>query len=105
MFGKKYVDSNYIFTWEDGRPYTPDYLTKSFKKIVRKSDVLDDNLTLHNLRSSCVSILVHSGMDLKDIQKWVGHTDMQTTMNIYARTKQSRQEKVANAMGNALFKV
>lgn len=105
LLGNEYINSDYIFTWENGRPYTPDYITKSFKKIVRKSETLDSDLTLHNLRASCVSILVHSGMDLKDIQKWVGHSDMQTTMNTYARTKKARQEKVANAMETALFKV
>ena len=98
-----YTSSGYIFTWEDGRPYSPDYLSKSFKKIVRRSAILDSDLTLHSLRASCVSILVHQGADLKDIQKWVGHSDIKTTMDIYARTNRSRQEKTAASMSNTLF--
>ena len=99
----EYNDSGYIFTWEDGRPYSPDYLTKNFKKIVRRSDKLDDSLTLHSLRASCVSIMVHSGVDIKDIQKWVGHADIKTTLQIYARTNKKQQWGVANQMDGLIF--
>ncbi len=103
LFGNKYMDSDYIFTWEDGHCYSPDYLTKSFKKIVRSDDRLDDSLTLHSLRASCVSILIHDGSDIKDVQAWVGHKDVQTTLNIYARTNEKQKNKVANRMANTLF--
>lgn len=99
----EYNDSGYIFTWEDGRPYSPDYLTKNFKKIVRRSDKLDNSLTLHSLRASCVSIMVHSGVDIKDIQKWVGHADIKTTLQIYARTNKKQQWGVANQMDGLIF--
>lgn len=102
-FGNRYNESDYIFTWEDGRLYRPDYLTKSFKKLVRSNAKLDDALTLHSLRASCVSILIHSGMDIKDVQTWVGHKDVQTTLNIYARTNEKQQEKVAHTMSDTVF--
>ncbi len=103
LFGNKYIDSDYVFTWEDGHCYSPDYLTKSFKKVVRNDDRLDNSLTLHSLRASCVSILIHSGTDIKDVQTWVGHKDVQTTLNIYARTNEKQQNKVANKMADTLF--
>ena len=103
LLGKTYTDSDYIFTWEDGRLYSPDYLTKSFKKVVRANERLDDSLTLHSLRASCVSILVHNGTDIKDIQAWVGHKDVQTTLNIYARTNEKQQAAVAQRMAGTLF--
>lgn len=103
LYGKEYHESDYIFTWEDGRPYTPDYLTKSFKKIIRANDSLDDSLRLHDLRASCVSILIHNGNDFKDVQTYVGHKDGQTTMNIYARSNEKQQIKVTKAMTDILF--
>lgn len=103
LYGKEYHESDYIFTWEDGRPYTPDYLTKSFKKIVRSNDGLDNSLRLHDLRASCVSILIHNGNDFKDVQTYVGHKDGQTTMNIYARSNEKQQIKVTKAMTDILF--
>ena len=103
FLGDGYDDSGFIFTWEDGHPYSPDYLTRNFKKIVRRSDRLDDSLTLHSLRASCVSILVHGGADIKDIQKWVGHADIKTTLQIYARTNKKQQWGVANRMDGFIF--
>lgn len=103
MFGEKYCRSDYIFTWEDGRPYSPDYLTKSFKKLVLANETLDSTLTLHSLRASCVSLLIHSGVDIKDVQQWVGHRDVQTTLNIYARTNEKQQRQVANKMSDIFF--
>lgn len=103
LFGNEYQNSDYIFTWDDGHLFSPDYLTKSFKKIIRQDDRLDDTLTLHSLRASCVSILVHQGMDIKDIQEWVGHKDIQTTLNIYARTNEKQKNKVADSLTKAMF--
>ena len=97
MMGDQYEESDYVFTWEDGRLYSPDYVTKSFKKLVRRDDRLDNALTLHSLRASCVSILVHSGMDIKDVQMWVGHKDIQTTLNVYAMTN-DRQHQQRNTV-------
>ena len=44
-------------------------MTKAFKKLVRSDERLDDSLTLHSLRASCVSILIHNGTDIKDVQE------------------------------------
>ena len=50
-------------------------------------------------RSSCVSILVHRGMDVKSIQKWVGHADIDTTLKIYAKVKDKEAKKeISDAM-------
>ena len=104
LYGDDYISSDYIFTWEDGHLYTPDYFSKSFKKVVRRNPNLDDSLTLHSLRASCVSILIHNGMDIKDIQEWVGHKDIQTTLNLYARTNEKRKTKVDKKMSEIVFK-
>ncbi len=103
VFGNAYIETDYIFTFEDGHQMSPDYASKRFKKIVTRSERLDSNLHLHDLRVSCVSILVECGMDIKSIQKWVGHSDVRTTMEIYARTNPDRQIRVASQLANAMF--
>lgn len=102
-FGKNYIESDYMFTWENGELYLPDYLTKSFKKVIRATPELDNSLTLHSLRASCVSILVHEGIDIKDIQEWVGHKDIQTTLNIYARVNEKEKDIVNEKMSKLLL--
>lgn len=92
LFRNDYYDSEYVFTHQDGKLYHPDYPSKAFKKVIKRNPDLPQRITFHGLRASCVSILVHFGNDIKTIQDWVGHADVETTMKIYAKVK-SRESK------------
>lgn len=99
LCGNGYYDSEYIFKHADGSLYYPDYPTKAFTKLIRKMPDLPQDITFHGLRSSCVSILVHQNMDVKSIQKWVGHADIDTTLRIYAKVKDKESKKeISDAM-------
>lgn len=37
-------------------------------------------LRLHDLRASCISLLVEDNYSIKDIQDWVGQKDIETTL-------------------------
>ncbi len=69
------------------------YPSKVFSKLIKKMPELPQGITFHGLRSSCVSILVHQGMDVKSIQKWVGHADIDTTLRIYAKVKDKESKR------------
>lgn len=98
-----YREKDYVFTWEDGRPFSPDYVTKAFKKIVTRSETLPSELVFHDLRKSCVSIMIADGHSIKEVQKWVGHSDISTTLNIYAKVKESRKKENTGLSNNPVF--
>lgn len=104
VFGDEYHLSDYVFTWPDGRPIAPDYVTKAFKKIVERCDALPSALSFHDLRKSCVSMMVEDGYSVKEIQRWIGHADAKTTLNIYAKVKESKKEHIAENMGKKFGK-
>lgn len=79
---------NYIFTWEDGRSYDPNYISNLFKRATKEFG--RPEITLHKLRHSCASMLINKGWDIKKLQYWLGHTDTQTTLNIYAHFNRQR---------------
>ncbi|MCR5672989.1 MAG: tyrosine-type recombinase/integrase [Lachnospiraceae bacterium] len=89
IFGNTYIENDYVFKNDDGQPYHPDTPTKVFKKIIKSIPELPQKITFHGLRKSCASILVKNNYDLKAIQKWMGHKDIETTMKIYAKIKES----------------
>ena len=93
LFGNCYIENEYIFKHANGKLFYPDYPTKTFKSLIIKMPALPQGITLHGLRSSCVSILVHQGMDVKSIQKWVGHADYETTLKIYAKVKDKEAKR------------
>lgn len=92
FYGDSYNYTNFLFTWEDGTPFSPDYVYHHHKKMVEKFG--RPGLTVHNLRHSTASILMELGWNAKDIQDWLGHADYSTTMNIYTHiSKTLKAEK------------
>lgn len=88
FFGNAYHDSDYVFTWEDGRPYDPDYISKLFCKATTAYG--RPEITLHKLRHTCASLLINKGWDVKKLQYWLGHSDTSTTLNIYSHFNKER---------------
>lgn len=103
LFGSAYVENDYIFKHQDGTLYFPDYPSKAFKKLLAKIPELPQAVTFHGLRSSCVSILVHEGYDIKSIQKWVGYADIDTTLRIYAKVKDKESKReISDGLNNLI---
>lgn len=92
-FGKEYQNNDYIFKWPDGKLYRPDYITKEFQKVLAKNNF--PKMRFHDLRHSCASVLYDKGWQLKDIQAWLGHADIQTTANVYTHISNSRKNDMA----------
>lgn len=70
--------------------------TKTRKWILYGQDKYKLNkITTHGLRHTHCSLLFEDGASLKEVQDRLGHTDIQTTMNIYAHvTKQAKEEAI-----------
>ena len=94
--GAGYHDNEYVFKWDDGRPYHPDYITRKYKEILRKNGLPE--IRFHDLRHSCASILIGQGCNLKDVQEWLGHADIQTTGNIYGHLTNDRLKMIGDSM-------
>lgn len=84
----------YVFTWDDGRAYQPDYITTLFSQATEAFG--RPEITLHKLRHSCASMLINKGWDVKKLQYWLGHKDTQTTLNIYAHFNRQRLNTSSN---------
>ncbi|MCD7846783.1 MAG: site-specific integrase [Oscillospiraceae bacterium] len=100
FFGKAYIESNQVFTWEDGHWIVPDYVTVKFQELLRKYDL--PIVRLHDLRHSCASIMLSAGMQLKDVQEWLGHSDISMTANVYGHLDDTRKKMVANEISELL---
>lgn len=79
---------DYVFTWEDGTPYDPNYISGLFSKATKEFG--RPEITLHKLRHSCASMLINKGWDIKKLQYWLGHKDTATTLNIYSHFYRER---------------
>lgn len=95
-FGKEYQENSYVFKWADGRPYSPDYVSHRFNDLLKKHNL--QHIRFHELRHSCASMLIAMGWSLKDVQEWLGHSDIQMTANIYSHLEIARKNKIAASL-------
>ena len=76
-----------IFTSIDGGYMNPSTCDHTLRKIVRKYNL--DPICFHELRHTCASLLINSGIDPKTVSKRLGHSDTSVTMEIYTHTFES----------------
>ena len=93
-YNKDYLD--YIYVDEIGDRIKPNYITGQFPKLLEKQGFR--RIRFHDLRHSCASLLLASGVPMKNIQEWLGHSDFSTTANIYAHLAYSSKLTSASAM-------
>lgn len=96
LFGKAYVRNDYILKWDDGRPFSPDYVSQRFSDLLKKNNL--PHIRFHELRHSCASFLIQKGFTLKDVQEWLGHADIKMTANIYSHLDVSRKQGMAETL-------
>lgn len=65
-------------------PRDPTYITKHMKKFMARIELPD--MSPHDLRHTCATMLLQSGADIKSVQDILGHTDASTTLNFYVRS-------------------
>ncbi|MBQ6144048.1 MAG: tyrosine-type recombinase/integrase [Clostridia bacterium] len=93
-YSQKYLD--YVYVNELGNLIKPDYITSRFKHIVTSNKLKP--LRFHDLRHSCASLLYENGVSLKNIQEWLGHSQLSTTSDIYTHLDYKSKISSANAI-------
>ena len=58
---------------------------------IRKAADISDTFVFHDLRHTQASLMLAAGVDLKVIQKRLGHRDFATTANIYSHLLQGAE--------------
>lgn len=95
-FGREYQENTYVFKWPDGHLYSPDYISERFSNLLKKHNL--PHIRFHELRHSCASMLLAMGWNLKDIQEWLGHSDIKMTANLYSHLDVTRKNNIANSL-------
>ena len=100
LMGKDYVQTDYVFCWPDGRPFTSDYVSHRFSQLLKKYGL--PHIRFHDLRHSCASFFINQGCDLKQVQEWMGHSDISTTANIYGHLETQRKNAMAAMVSGSI---
>ena len=103
FFGVDYCfdDEEYICRETNGRLMKPNTITRNFARIIEKNKHLK-KIRFHDLRHSCATLLRREGIEMTDIQKWLGHSQISTTEQIYAHFDYENHLESAKRISNAL---
>lgn len=80
--------------------FNPRSVTANFSKLLEQNG--PRHIRFHDLRHSCASLLLANDVPLKQIQEWLGHSDIGTTANIYSHLGYKSKITSANVMDNIL---
>jgi integrase len=97
------VDSDTVFIGERGGwLIARQFLPKSFHPILKRAGL--PTIRLYDLRHTCASLLLASGVNIKVISERLGHSDIAITLRHYSHVIPSMQAAAVEAMQDILEK-
>jgi integrase len=86
-----------VFTHEDGRPISPQYLTRShFPALARWLHLPE--MDFHDLRHTAATLLLARGVNVKVVSEMLGHANVTITLQIYAHVLPHMQQSAVEVM-------
>ncbi len=98
--GDAYIDSGFVFTNNYGKMMHPRSIQDHFKRSIKKAGL--PNLHFHCLRHTAATLMLHNGVDIKTVQKVLGHEDIQTTLDIYTHVLESMKQEAQRTIYNSI---
>ena len=95
------LDEAFIFPGKESlfTPRDPNSVTRRVKQFMRKNGFPD--LSPHDLRHSCATLLLSQGADIKSVQELLGHADASTTLNFYVKSDIGQMKVAAEKLAAA----
>jgi integrase len=81
--GKRWQEHDLVFASTVGTERNANNVLRSFRAILRKTNLVAEQWTPRDLRHSFVSVLSHSGMPIEEISRLVGHNSTEVTETVY----------------------
>ncbi|MBD5100748.1 MAG: site-specific integrase [Clostridiales bacterium] len=95
-YDQRYLD--YVCVEENGKIVYPDHMTKKFADLLKEHGL--KHIRLHDLRHSCASNMLASGVPMKEIQEWLGHSNFSTTADVYSHLDFSAKIRAAQTISS-----
>lgn len=102
MFGNPTKGNDqYVFTTDKNELYQPT-VDADWKRKIYRLDPDFKKINTHGFRHTHASLLFEAGATIKEVQDRLGHSDIATTMNIYAHVTEAKRDEAAEKFFNYL---
>ncbi|WP_309245502.1 tyrosine-type recombinase/integrase [Virgibacillus proomii] len=96
-----YKDNDFIFATNEGYPKTIKAISIRLQRLIKKTKIKKD-ITPHSFRHTHTSLLIEANVHIKEIQERLGHSDINTTMDIYAHMTKNIKKEASTKFGNLM---
>ncbi|HFL3696659.1 tyrosine-type recombinase/integrase [Clostridioides difficile] len=93
---------NLIFFDKLGDPIAEDVISKKFRRFLKNNGL--PHIRFHDLRHSHVTLLMNSKVPIKVISERVGHSNVNTTLNVYSHVLKEMDKEASDTISTNLFK-
>ncbi|MCI5496136.1 MAG: site-specific integrase [Roseburia sp.] len=101
LLGESYENpENFVFTEEDGSIIDHRRFLDQYYAVLEKYNI--SRIRFHDLRHTFASLLLESGENIKSIQELLGHSQISTTMDIYAHFSENLKKKSIQNLSNLI---
>ncbi len=97
--GSAWREEGLVFTTRVGTPIEPDNLRRSWYPL---RETLDMSVRFHDLRHTCVTLLLDLGVPPHIVREIVGHSDIGVTMTIYAHASLDERRRALQRLDDHL---
>ena len=98
--GELYQENSLVFATEQGTPINPRNFERKYKTLLKKTGLVSINL--HVLRHTYATRLLEAGINLKVVQKLMGHSRISTTADTYSHVSPELKHSAVSKL-NGLF--
>ena len=98
--GADYHDSDLVICQANGKPYSVDFYSHKFKRLLAVNGL--KKIRLHDLRHSHASYMLRLGVNVKAMQKRMGHSTFSTTMDTYSHVLEDMGREAADTLNAGL---
>lgn len=99
LAGSRWRDTGFVFTTSVGTPHHASNVIGAFHDALERTELPRTNF--HSMRHSAASFLLAMGASSREIMEALGHTQIGTTMNIYAHLMPEAKRETAVRMERA----
>ena len=104
---RKLCGSSYSNEWLEylcvhplGEIIDPGYITNRHADLLKKAGL--PHVRFHDLRHSCLGLMMANEVPMERIRDWVGHSDIRTTVNTYGHLEYQSKKKTAKIIQKSL---